>query len=110
MASMKVVLPAPFGPMRPTQLAGLDAEVHVDDRADAAEADGQRMCLEDRCHSATLRAAVRDCETITRIINNMLNSRVKRCYCRLAVTANIHSWITKDGRVTNVALTHARRT
>ena len=58
----------------------------------------------------TLRAAVRDCETITRIINNMLNSRVKRCYCRLAVTANIHSWITRDGRVTNVALTHARRT
>ena len=107
---MKVVLPAPLGPIRPDELTGLDPEVDVDDRADAAEADGQRMCLEDRCHSATLRAAVRDCETITRIINNMLNSRAKRCYCRLAVTANIHSWITRDGRVTNVALTHARRT
>ena len=110
MASMKVVLPAPLGPIRPTSWPGSIR------RSTSTTAWTPPKLTDNACVSRTgvtqLPSApqVADCETITRIINNMLNSRVKRCYCRLAVTANIHSWITKDGRVTNVALTHARRT
>ena len=40
-ASMSVVLPAPFGPIRPTTSPGLDLQRHVVDRDHRTEADGQ---------------------------------------------------------------------
>ena len=48
---MNVVLPAPLAD-QPEQLTALDREVDVDERPDAAEADGDPACLEHRRHRA----------------------------------------------------------
>ena len=46
MASIIVVLPAPFGPIKPDHLARLHREADVVDRDDAAEADREAAHFE----------------------------------------------------------------
>jgi hypothetical protein len=74
------------------ELAGLDPKIDVDQGSNAAEAHGQRPCLEDGRHCGSDRRRGNDVKTITRIINNMLNTRrdgvtVASLYGQTTITA-----------------------
>ena len=61
MASMKVVLPAPLGPMSPTMVALGHLEPHVDERLHAAEAHRHALGPQRRRHDSLAVPAIADC-------------------------------------------------